>query len=143
MADKGSKPRVVVLCGSSKFVGQMAVCAWLLEKHECCITMGLHLLPYWYAGEETPLDHLAEHEGTADAMDELHKRKIDLADEIFVVNCHDYIGDSTRAEIEYAQSKDIPIRWFSHDMIGHEVIEIIQKFLEDHPDCPHDVDVAS
>ena len=35
--------------------------------------------------------------------DELHKRKIDIADEVFVINVDGYIGDSTRSEIHYAQ----------------------------------------
>ena len=35
-------------------------------------------------------------------LDVLHKRKIDLADEIFVINVDGYIGDSTRLEIQYA-----------------------------------------
>ena len=32
----------------------------------------------------------------------MHKRKIDMADEIFVINVGGYIGDSTKSEIEYA-----------------------------------------
>ena len=32
----------------------------------------------------------------------MHKRKIDMADEIFVINVNGYIGDSTKSEIEYA-----------------------------------------
>jgi hypothetical protein len=39
------KPKIVVLCGSSKFVDIMAVCAWLIERDEQAMTMGLHLLP--------------------------------------------------------------------------------------------------
>lgn len=35
-------------------------------------------------------------------MDDMHKRKIDMADEIFVINVGGYIGDSTRSEIDYA-----------------------------------------
>ncbi len=35
-------------------------------------------------------------------LDDMHKRKIDMADEIFVINVDGYIGDSTRSEIEYA-----------------------------------------
>ncbi len=118
------KPKVIVLCGSSKFCDIMAVCAWLLERDEKAISMGLHLLPGWYSRDEIP-DHLAEHEGVADAMDELHKRKIDLADEIFVVNFNGYIGHSTRSEIEYATQKEIPIRWFACDDIGIEVLAIM------------------
>jgi hypothetical protein len=44
-------------------------------------------------------------------LDELHLRKIDLADEILVLNVGGYIGDSTRREIEYAQSKGKRIRY--------------------------------
>lgn len=36
--------------------------------------------------------------------DDMHKRKIDMADEIFVINVGGYSGDSTRSEIEYAQA---------------------------------------
>lgn len=104
----------------------MAVCAWLLERDEKVISMGLHLLPSWYS-KDLPDSHLAEHEGVADAMDELHKRKIDLADEIFVVNYNDYIGDSTRSEIEYACEKLIDIRWFTHDVIGEKVRAILKS----------------
>lgn len=35
-------------------------------------------------------------------LDELHLRKIDLADEILVLNVGGYIGESTRREIDYA-----------------------------------------
>jgi len=58
-----NKPKVVTLCGSSRFVEVMAVSAWLLEKAEGAVTMGLHLLPWWYGGKE---NNLAEHEGVAD-----------------------------------------------------------------------------
>lgn len=121
-----NKPKVIVLCGSSKFVDIMAVCAWLLERDEQAITMGLHLLPQWYCKDLVP-DHLAEHEGVAHEMDELHLRKIDLADEVFIVNFQDYIGDSTRREVEYAQQKNVPRRWFTSDKIGREVTKIISE----------------
>ena len=118
------EPKVIVLCGSSKFVDIMAVVSWLLERDEGAITMGLHLLPWWYCKNEIP-DHLAEHEGVATEMDELHLRKIDLADEVFIVNHDDYIGDSTRREIEYAQSQGKPLRWLTTDPVGQRVEELI------------------
>ena len=40
---------------------------------------------------------------TKEMLDDMHKRKIDMADEIFVINVNGYIGDSTRSEIEYAE----------------------------------------
>ena len=39
---------------------------------------------------------------TKEMLDDMHKRKIDMADEIFVINVDGYIGSSTRSEIEYA-----------------------------------------
>ena len=118
--------KIVVLCGSSRFCDVMAVCAWLIERDEGAIAIGLHLLPHWYTQVDS---HLAEHEGVADAMDELHLRKIDLADEIFVVNRNDYIGDSTGKEIEYAKKHNTYIRWYTHDKIGLLVENIIQKLI--------------
>ncbi len=106
------KPPVVVLCGSSRFVDIMATVAWLIERDESKITMGLHLLPGWYTDVK---DHLAEAEGVADQMDELHLRKIDLADEIFVVNMNGYIGESTSREIQYAKNRGIAIRYFENE----------------------------
>ena len=119
-------PKVVVLCGSSRFCDIMAICAWLIERDEKAITMGLHLLPEWYCQGNIP-DHLAEYEGVAEEMDTLHLRKIDMANEIFVVNFLDYIGKSTTREVEYASANGKNIRWFSHDPIGEGVMQIIQK----------------
>lgn len=119
-----NSPEVVVLCGSSRFCDIMAVCAWLIERDERKITMGLHLLPAWYSKERIP-DHLAEHEGVAEDMDILHMFKIDLASEIFVVNYNDYIGESTRREINYAKEIHRKIRWYTHDPIGIQVNNIL------------------
>jgi hypothetical protein len=44
-------------------------------------------------------------------LDRMHLAKIDLADEIFVINVDNYIGDSTRNEIEYAKSKGKRVRF--------------------------------
>jgi len=120
-------PKIVCFCGSSRFCEIMAVCAWLIEREEKAIVMGLHLLPYWYT--QVP-SHLAEHEGVSEAMDELHLRKIDVADEIFVLNRDDYIGDSTREEINYAQEHGKKLRWYTHDKVGILVEKIIQEFIK-------------
>lgn len=122
-------PLVTVLCGSSRFVDLMAVAAWFLERDEGRITMGLHLLPVWYP--DLPTDHLAEHEGCADAMDELHLRKIDLADEVFVVNYERYIGESTSREIAYAEARCKPIRYLHSDSLGRRVVWAWARFCQD------------
>lgn len=119
------KPKVVVLCGSSRYIDVMAVCGWVIERDEHAICLGLHLLPGWYGA---PPDHLAESEGVAEAMDALHLRKIDLADEVFVVNVGGYVGESTEREIRYALDHRKTIRWFTHDPVGTEVTGINEKF---------------
>ena len=98
-------PVIICLCGSSRFISEMAIIGWNLEKGGA-IVMGLHLLPSWYM----PVDsHAAEYEGVAEHFDRLHLRKIDLADRVFVVNKDGYIGESTRREIDYAKSLGKPI----------------------------------
>ena len=44
-------------------------------------------------------------------LDDMHKRKIDMADEIYVINVGGYIGSSTRSEIEYAKANGKGIRY--------------------------------
>ncbi|MEE8113261.1 MAG: hypothetical protein V3T23_02790 [Nitrososphaerales archaeon] len=100
-------PEIVCLCGSSRFVGEIAVKAWELEK-QGILVLGMHLLPSWYTEVG---DHLAEHEGVAEILDELHLRKIDTADRVLVMNVNGYIGERTAIEIEYAQSLDKPVQW--------------------------------
>ena len=44
-------------------------------------------------------------------LDELHKRKIDLADEVLILNVNGYVGTSTRSELEYAIAHGKMVRW--------------------------------
>lgn len=58
---------------------------------------------------------MAEHEGKKEHMDELHKRKIDLCDEVFVFNKGGYIGESTRSEINYANETGKPVKYLEKE----------------------------
>ena len=71
----------------------------------------INYLPKWYAELQgwKELDHFGEQSGRKKVLDELHLRKIDLADEVFVINKDGYIGESTKREIEYAKAKGKPI----------------------------------
>ena len=103
-----AKPKIICLCGSTRFIHQFAVLQWELEK-DGYITLGLHLLPDNYPG--VTADHMAETEGVKEQMDELHKRKIDLCDQVLVLNIGGYIGESTRSEIDYAIAHGKPVRY--------------------------------
>jgi len=99
-----SRPEIVCLVG---FSAVAAVAAWELEK-KGKIALTLHLLPPWYT---KTISHLAEAEGVQEILDELWLRKIDLADEVFVVNVGGYISDRTRFEIEYAEGLGKPVKY--------------------------------
>ncbi len=87
------KYRVVTLCGSTRFKDYfMNVQKTLTLDGYIVISVGLF--------GDSEADEWTE--GTKKMLDDMHKRKIDMADEIFVINVDGYIGDSTRSEIEYA-----------------------------------------
>lgn len=95
--------KVVTLCGSTKFKDDfMRVQKKLTLQGYIVISVGL----FGHSGDDEVWT-----EGTKEMLDDMHKRKIDMADEIFVINKNDYIGTSTRSEIEYAKAKGIPVTY--------------------------------
>lgn len=90
------KYRVVTLCGSTKFKDYfMEIQKSLTLGGYIVISVGL----FGHSGDSEVWS-----EGTKEILDDMHKRKIDMADEIFVINVDGYIGESTKSEIEYAIS---------------------------------------
>jgi len=99
--------KVICLCGSTRFTPEMMMLAWEYAK-QGVLAIGWFVRPI---KEGEPTHHLAEAEGVAEILDELHLRKIDLSDEVHVVNVGGYYGDSTRKEIAYAESQGKPVRF--------------------------------
>lgn len=92
------KPIVVCLVGSTRFGDEFEKQNWRLTL-EGKIVLSIGVLKH------APVEHhLGEVLGqeVADFLDELHLRKIDLADEVLVLNVGGYIGESTTREINYA-----------------------------------------
>lgn len=88
------KYKVITLCGSTRFKDEFyAVQKKLTLKGYIVISVGL----FGHSGDDEVWS-----EGTKEMLDDMHKRKIDMADEIFVINKDHYIGSSTKSEIEYA-----------------------------------------
>ena len=50
-------------------------------------------------------------------LDDIHKRKIDMSDAIYVINKNGYIGDSTRSEIKYAIAHGKQVILMEDDLI--------------------------
>ena len=66
----------------------------------------------------------ADYDATKEQLDALHLRKIDLADEVLVLNADDYIGDSTKRELFHARRHGKLVRWWqpSARMLPGEVL---------------------
>ena len=93
-----SIPRIVCLCGSGRFQQAFQEAFLRLELAGCIVlSIGADAI----AAGVTP-------QQKAD-LDELHLRKIDLADCILVLNVGGYVGSSTAAEIAYARQKGKPV----------------------------------
>ena len=101
------KYKVITLCGSTRFRDAFleAQKRLTLEGH-IVISVGL----FGHSGDEEVWKP-----GTKEMLDDMHKRKIDMADEIFVINVGGYIGESTRSEIEYARAAGKGIRYLEEE----------------------------
>lgn len=100
-------PTVVCLCGSTRFMEAFRE-ANLRETLAGKIVLSI--------GCDTKSDAgLSLAAGTKALLDELHKKKIDLADEILVINPGGYVGESTRSEIEHARRTNKRIRYLEGD----------------------------
>ncbi len=94
---------VVTLCGSTRFKEQfMEAQKRLTLEGKIVISVGL----FGHSGDSEVWDGMDEGmlSKTKEMLDDMHKRKIDMADSIFVINVGGYIGDSTRSEIAYAEA---------------------------------------
>jgi hypothetical protein len=88
------KYRIITLCGSTRFRNEF------IEQQKRLTLQGNIVISVGLFGHSG--DDEVWMEGTKEMLDDMHFRKIDLADGIFVINPGGYIGTSTRNEIEYA-----------------------------------------
>ena len=104
------KYRVITLCGSTRFKDQFIEAQKKLTlEGNIVISVGL----FGHAGDSEVWESMDEGAltKTKEMLDDMHKRKIDMADEIFVLNVGGYIGASTRSEIEYAKKTGKVVRY--------------------------------
>ena len=96
------KYKVITLCGSTRFKDEfMETQKRLTLQGNIVISVGL----FGHSGDNEVWENMDEGTltKTKEMLDDMHKRKIDMADEIFVINVNGYIGESTKSEIEYAK----------------------------------------
>ena len=99
-----SEPKIVCLCGSLRFKE-----LFVEYEYKSVINGEIALLPCCMH-----VDIEREYGSTSKykrKVDEQHKRKIDICDEVFVLNKNGYIGESTRSEIDYAVAHGKPVSY--------------------------------
>lgn len=105
------KYKVITLCGSTRFKDKFfEFQKQLTLDGYIVISVGL----FGHAGDSEVWEDMDEGtltRTTKEMLDDMHKRKIDMADEIFVINVDGYIGNSTKSEIEYAKTHNKGIRY--------------------------------
>ena len=91
-----NKYKIITLCGSIKFKDE-----FMELQEKLALDGNIVLIPNFFNSiKKEDID-----EKTKKMLDEMHKQKIDMSDEIYVINVGGYIGESTKSEIEYAKSK--------------------------------------
>ena len=102
-------PGIVCFCGSTRFMDAFHEAGWQLTlEGRIVLSIGVCKHAEHHGGEA-----LGQH--VAERLDELHLRKIDLAEWVFILNVDGYIGDSTRRELEYAKSQGKRITFLEED----------------------------
>ena len=102
-------PKIICLCGSTRFTNEMLIKQWELTKRGYIVLSWCALPESYFIGSDNA--HIGDQEGVKEIVDEVHKRKIDLADEVFVLNIDGYIGESTSSEIAYSEKLGKPIKY--------------------------------
>lgn len=102
------KYKVITLCGSTKFKDEFIIAQKELTlKGNIVLTVGSF-------GHEDGEYNIIITEDLKIMLDDMHKRRIDMSDEIFVINKDGYIGSSTKSEIEYAKKAGKKINYLEN-----------------------------
>lgn len=124
------KYKVITLCGSTRFKDEfMEMQKRLTLDGNIVISVGL----FGHSGDNEVWENMDEGTltKTKEMLDDIHKRKIDMSDEIFVINVGGYIGESTKSEIEYAKRHGKTVRYLEefHPLQIRTKLEKYQKIF--------------
>lgn len=114
-------PEIVCLCGSTRFFEtfqeaslQETVAGRIVLSIGCNLREDRQI----WADEK-------EREEIKKRLDELHFRKIELANDVLVLNVGGYVGESTTNEIKHAIALGRPIRFWEPDNIPIHIASIV------------------
>ena len=94
MSTVKDKYNVITLCGSIKFKNE-----FMKVQEELTLDGNIVFIPNFFNNLKGEIN-----KETKKMLDEMHRQKIDMSNEIYVINCGGYIGESTKSEIEYAKA---------------------------------------
>ena len=121
---------VITLCGSTRFKNEFYEAQKKLTlEGNIVISVGL----FGHAGDNEVWDGMDKGtlSKTKEMFDDMHKRKIDMADSIYVINVDGYIGESTKSEIAYAKKHGKEIKYLVEPGTEPEhYLFIIKDYLE-------------
>ena len=96
MSNNKYRYNIITLCGSVRFKDE-----FIKVQERLTLDGNIVLIPNFFNNiKKEDID-----KKTKQMLDEMHKQKIDMSDQIYVINVGGYIGESTKAEIEYAEIK--------------------------------------
>ena len=95
--------KIITICGSLKFMNEMMTESLRLSMEGNCVLTPIYPVNY---NTNITLDQ-------KELLKEEHFKKIELSDQIFVLNKDGYIGDSTKLEIDYAKSLNKEIIYYN------------------------------
>lgn len=106
------RPVIVCLCGSTRFWREFQE-ASLRETLAGKIVLSIGAARCADADDKSFGGYVpvSEWDKQKESLDQLHKEKINLCDEVLVLNVDGYIGESTRSEIEHAEKGNKIIRY--------------------------------
>ena len=108
--------KIITLCGSTRFKDE-----FLQEQKRLTLLGNIVISVGLFSHSDNETESLDEK--TVLMLNDIHKRKIDMADEIFIINKNGYIGESTKAEIEYAKER-------------HKEIKYLEPIIKEEKDKP-------
>ena len=88
------KYNVITLCGSIRFKNE-----FMKVQEELTLDGNIVFIPNFFNNLKGEIN-----KETKKMLDEMHRQKIDMSNEVYVINCGGYIGESTKSEIEYAKA---------------------------------------
>lgn len=106
---EGEYMKVITLCGSTKFKKEF-------EQSNRYLTLKGNIVISLAFFEQSEGVEITEEQ--ANLFGEIHFRKIDMSDEIFVIDAGGYIGSSTRKEIEYAHENGKLVQYYSESELA-------------------------